>query len=184
MVHWESTGRAAASSGPAAFPGVFSRHPPHPPPPTPTPHVGSAHSVPLRVGAAIAFRGEGNSSLISMDARFAHTAGAVLPCQSPGGGRPAARRADEPAADWPPAGGRGLPGGRAAAYSNRVETVFASSSEGEIFQRRQTARRVQYPGNEDYLHGNFCLMMPRRSLGRLILPDVPGVTVNGKKRQS
>lgn len=49
---------------------------------------------------------------------------------------------------------------------------------------RQTARRVQYTGNEDYLHGNFFLMMQRRSLGRLILPDVPGVTVKGKKRDS
>lgn len=117
LVYWESIGRAAASSGPAAFPGVFSSYTPTP---TPTPYVGSAHSVPLCVGAAIAFLREGNSSLISMDARFPHTAGAVLPCQSPSGGRPAARRADEPAADWPPAGGRGLPGGRAAAYSNRV----------------------------------------------------------------
>lgn len=76
--------------------------------------------MPLCLGALTAFLREGNSSFISMDALFSHTASAVLLRQSPYEGPVQTSSADELAGDWLPAAGRDLSEGRAAAYSNRV----------------------------------------------------------------
>ena len=84
------------------------------------PPLCSANDVPLCLGALTAFLREGNSSFISMEALFSHTASAVLLRQSSYEGPVQTSSADELAGDWLSAAGRDLSEGRAAAYSNRV----------------------------------------------------------------